>query len=97
MHWELSSLPLLIEISDEEIKLHFDNDSNPDYIITFKQIPVYMQAVECRVKLFTEAPGKVFEDESLDEFIRVPLLFRSSMPYFTKKSVFKVFRLQNRK
>ncbi|KAJ9597320.1 hypothetical protein L9F63_011841, partial [Diploptera punctata] len=43
---ELSSPPLLVEISDDEIKSHIDSDSIPDWNITFKQFLVHKQAVE---------------------------------------------------
>ena len=46
MDCELSSLPFLAEISDDDIKSQIDSNSIPDWNITFKQIPVYMQAVE---------------------------------------------------
>ena len=36
MHCELSSLPQLSEISDDEIKSRIDSDSIPDWNITFK-------------------------------------------------------------
>lgn len=90
MDCELSSPPLLAEISDDEIKSHIDSDSIPDWNITFKQFPVHTQAVERCVKLVTEASGKVCGAESRDGFIRTTLLSRSSMPNFTSKSVFKV-------
>ena len=64
MHCEQSSLPLLSEISDDEIKSHIGSNSIPDWNITFKQIPFYMPAVERRVKPVTEAPGKVCGTES---------------------------------
>ena len=48
MHCELPSLPLLAEISNNEIKLHIDSDTIPDWIITFKQIPVYMRLFNAR-------------------------------------------------
>ena len=62
MHYELSSLPLLSEIRDDEIKWRIDSDSISDCNITFKEIPVCMQAVDRRKKLFPEAPGKVGTD-----------------------------------
>ena len=46
MDCELSSLPFLAEINDDEIKSQTGSDSNPDWNIIFKQIPVLMQAVE---------------------------------------------------
>ena len=49
----------MAEISDGEIKSQIHSDSIPDWNITFKQIPVYMQAVECCVKLVAEAQGKI--------------------------------------
>ena len=55
MHSELSFLPVLAEISDDEMKPHTYNDSIPDWIITFKEILVYMQAVQRQVKLATES------------------------------------------
>lgn len=90
MDCELSSPPLLAEISDDEIKSHIDSGSIPDWNITFKQFPVHTQAVERCVKLVTEASGKVCGAESRDGFIKSTLLSRSSMPNFTSKSVFKV-------
>ena len=87
MHCETSSSPLLAEISDN-IKSNIDSIS--DWIINFKQIPVYKQTVERRLKLVTEGVRKVCGPESLDGFIRIPLLYRSPMPNFTSKSVFKV-------
>ena len=90
MDCELSSLPFLAEISDDDIKSQIDSNSIPDWNITFKQIQVYMKAVECCVKVFTEAPGKICGTESRDGFIRILLFFKSSMPNFTTKSVFKV-------
>ena len=83
MHCELSYLLLLTEISDDEIKPRIDRDSIPDWIITFKQIPVCMQAVQREVKLATEAPGKSCKAESREGLIRIPLLSRSSMLEFT--------------
>ena len=83
MHCDLSSLPLLAEINDDDIKSHIDSDSIPDWIITFRQIPVYMQIVQRQVKLVTEPPGNVCETESLGGFIKIPLLSRSSMLKFT--------------
>ena len=61
MDCELSSLPLLSEISDDEIKSHIDSGSIPDWNITFKQIPVHMQTEGRRMKLVIEAPEKVVE------------------------------------
>ena len=90
MHCELSSLPFFAEISDDEIKSHTDSNSIPDWNITFKQIPVYMQAVEGCIKNVTEAPGKNCGAEFRNGFIRISLLSRSSIPNFTSKSVFKV-------
>ena len=58
MTCELSSLPFLAEMSDDEIKSQNGSDSLRDWNSIFKQIPVYMQAVEGCVKLVTEAPGK---------------------------------------
>ena len=55
MDSELSSFPFLTEISNDEYKSQIDNDSIPNWNITFKQILVYMQAVECCIKLATEA------------------------------------------
>ncbi|KAJ9579282.1 hypothetical protein L9F63_024617 [Diploptera punctata] len=89
MDCELSSPPLLAEISDDVNRSHIDSDTIPDWSITFKQFPVHMQAVECWVKLVTEALGKVCRAGSRDGFIST-LLSRSSMPYFISKSVFKV-------
>ena len=39
MDFELSSLPFLAEISDDEIKSQIDNDSIPDWNIIFKKNP----------------------------------------------------------
>ena len=64
MDCEFSSPPFLAEISDDEIISQIDSDSIPDWNVTFKQISVYMQAFERRVKLVTEAPGKVYGAES---------------------------------
>ena len=61
MHCELSSFLLLAEISDDEIKSHIDSDSIADWIITFKQIPGYKQAVQHQVKLVTESQEKFLE------------------------------------
>ena len=74
MHCELSSFPLLSEISDDEIKSHIDTDSIPDWNITFKEILVYMQIVERLVKFVMEAPEKNCAAESLDRFMGIPLL-----------------------
>ena len=41
----------------------------PYWSITFKKIPVYMQAVEHRAKLITEAPEKNCGTQSRDVFI----------------------------
>ncbi|KAJ9582304.1 hypothetical protein L9F63_003340 [Diploptera punctata] len=90
MDCELSSSPLLAEISDDEIKSHVDSDSIRDWNITFKQFPVHTQAVERCVKLVTEASDKVCGAESRDGFIRTTLLSRSPRPNFTNKSVLKV-------
>lgn len=87
---ELSSPPLLAEISDEEIKSHIQSDSIPDWNVAFKKFPVHTQAVERCVKLVTDASRKVCGAESRDGFIRTTLLSRSSMPNFTSKSDFKV-------
>ena len=57
MDCEFSSPPFLAEISDDETKSQLNSDSNPDWNITFKQIPFYMQANERCVKLVTEAQG----------------------------------------
>ena len=59
MDCELSSLLSLAEITDDEIKSQTDSNSIPDWNITFKQIPIYMQAVEGCVTLVTETPGKI--------------------------------------
>ena len=56
MHCGLFSLPLLAETNEDEIKSHMDSDSIPEWIITFKQIPIYMQAVQRQVILFAEPP-----------------------------------------
>ena len=90
MHCELSSLPLLAEISDDKIKPHIDSDSISDWIITFKQIPVYTQAVQRQLKLVTEPPGEVCGAESGVGFIKFPRLSSSSIPKFTELHVFKV-------
>ena len=90
MHCELYSLTLMSEINDDEIKSHIDSESIPDWNITFKKIPVCMQAVERRVKIVTEALAKVCGAESGERFIRIPLLSRSSIPNFTRKSIFKL-------
>ena len=88
MDCELSSLPFLLEISDDEIKSLINSYSIPEWKITFKQIPVYMQAVERCVKLVTEAQGNIFGAEYRDEFMRMSLLSSSSMPYFSSQSFF---------
>ena len=61
MHCELSSFSLLAEISDDVIKSYIDSDSIPDWVITFKEIPFCMQAVQHQVKLVTESQEKVLE------------------------------------
>ena len=58
MDCELSSIPFLAEISDEDIKSQIDSDSFADWNITFKQISVHMQVIVRCVKLLTEAKGK---------------------------------------
>ena len=64
LHYELFSLLFLAEITDDEIKSRIDSDSISDWNSTFKEIPVYTQAVECLVKLVREAIGNVCEVES---------------------------------
>lgn len=88
MDRELSSPPLLNEISDHEIELHIKSGEVPNWSTKFKSFPVHTQAVERCVKLVTEASGKVCGAESRDGFIRTTLLSRSTMPSFTHKSQF---------
>lgn len=97
MDCDLSSPPLLKDISDDEIKSHIQSDSVPNWDITFKTFafPVHTQAVERCVKLVTEASGKVCGAESRDGFIRTTLLSRSTMPNFAHKSDFKVPSAKN--
>ena len=83
---ELFSLPFMAEIIENEIKSHIHCDSTSYWNITFKKIPVYMQAVERWVNFITEAPEKDCEAEFRDKFIRIPLLSRSSMSMFNSKS-----------
>lgn len=90
MDCDLSSPPLLKDISDDEIKSNIESDSVPNWDTTFKTFPVHTQAVERCVKLVTEASGKVCGTESRDGFIRTTLLSRSTMPNFAHKSDFKV-------
>ena len=63
---ELPSLPFSAGISEYEMKSQIGSDLIPDWNVTFKQISVYMQAVQHQVKLVTELPGKVCGDESRD-------------------------------
>lgn len=90
MDCDLSSPPLLKDISDDEIKSHIESDSVPNWDTTFKTFPVHTQAVERCVKLVTEASRKVCGAESRDGFVRTTLLSRSTMPNFAHKSDFKV-------
>ena len=76
MDCQLTSLPFLAEISDNKIKSQTDSDSIADRNFNFKQIPVYMQAVEGCVKLVTEAPEKNCGAEFRDGFIRNTLFSR---------------------
>ncbi|GBM08129.1 hypothetical protein AVEN_214460-1 [Araneus ventricosus] len=95
MDYDLSSPPLLKDISDDEIKSHIQSDSVPNWIIIFKTFPVHRQAVEGCVKLVTEASGNVCGAESKDGFIITTLLSRSTMPNFAHKSDFNVPSAKN--
>ncbi|GBM25556.1 hypothetical protein AVEN_272551-1 [Araneus ventricosus] len=97
MDYDLSSPPLLKDISDDEIKSHIQSDSVPNWDITFKTFPVNTQAVERCMKLVTEASGKVCGAESRDGFIRTTLLPRSAMPNSGHKSDFKVPSAKNKR
>ncbi|GBM96232.1 hypothetical protein AVEN_250843-1 [Araneus ventricosus] len=95
MDCDLSSPPLLKDINDHEIKSHIENDSVPNWDITFKTFPVHTQVVERCVKLVTEASEKVCEAESRDGFIRTTLLSRPTMPNFCHKSDFRAPSAKN--
>ncbi|GBN05886.1 hypothetical protein AVEN_160891-1 [Araneus ventricosus] len=95
MDCDLSSPPLLKDISDDEIKSRIQSDSVPNLDITFKTFPVNTQAVERCVKLGTEASGKVCGAEPRYRFIRTTLLSRSTMLNFGHKSDFNVSSAKN--
>lgn len=87
---ELSSPPLLKDVTDEEIKDYIKTEQVPKWDILSKKLPVHTQAVERCVKLVTKASSKVCGAEARDGFIRTTIKSRSTMPAFDNKSHFKL-------
>src|SRR5690606_30653202 len=72
---ELSPTPIIRDISDEEIEMHIEFSTVPNW--EFKKFPCHTQTVERCVKLVTEASQNVCGPESRDGYIRSTLLSRS--------------------
>ena len=80
--------PLIVDVSEEDITQFVKSGDSP--IIDLPRLPCHTQAVECCIKLVTEASAAVCGSASRDGFIRARLESRRIMAHFNTKAQYCV-------
>ena len=80
----ISEPPVTCGISDDDLLKFINRKETPS--IAFPHLPCHTQAVECCIKMVTEASAAVCGAEHCDGYIKVQMKSRSITPVFNTKS-----------